>query len=549
MFDNFKAMIKNAVNTVGVPAKTIGAAEQVESPLSTEMSAAIDTWYELYINQAPWLDGHTVKSLCLPSFISGEVARQMLLELKWNITGKHDDKKDPDHKGVAVENERSKYLKAEFAKCIDQIRTKLEQGLASGGMIIYPYPNLRDGHIYFSYGMDWEIFPIAFSDDGNLADVIFRDTFVNGRDFYTRLERHTVEDNDIRITQHAFKSNNQNYVGVEVKLSEVPRWATLQAETVVKNTEGQMFGWYKVDTANTVDVDSPMGASIYSRAVDLIKEADIQYSRLLWEFEGSELAVDVDPLALRENNKGKATSPHLNERLFRSVDLGQDGTYHVFAPAIRDASLINGLNEIFKQIEDRCGLARGTISEASTEAKTATEIKVLKQRTYATVHNNQTALERALRDVVRAMDKYATLYNLAPEGDYEVSFDWDDSVITDKEQEMNELLALRAQGLVSKKEIRMWYFGETEEQAEAALQNVLDETTREQQALALAQPQPGGGENPPDVGGETKTPGSGEGGSVTSNNGEIVGTKGAGSNNRTQHQTQKGVGTPELVVD
>ena len=77
--------------------------------------------------------------------------------------------------------------------------------------------------------------------------------------------------------------------------------------------------------------------------------------------------------------------PIMQERLFRKVDLNAEDTYNVFAPELRDASITNGLNTILMRIEDATGLSRGTISGdpqfISTEAKTATEMKILKQAT------------------------------------------------------------------------------------------------------------------------------------------------------------------------
>ena len=67
------------------------------------------------------------------------------------------------------------------------------------------------------------------------------------------------------------------------------------------------------------------------------------------------------------------------------------------------------------------------------------------------------------------MDVYTTLYELAPDGDYDVSFEWDDSIQVDKESEMNKRLALVTAGISNKVEFRVWYFGETEEQAIQAL--------------------------------------------------------------------------------
>jgi A118 family predicted phage portal protein len=125
------------------------------------------------------------------------------------------------------------------------------------------------------------------------------------------------------------------------------------------------------------------------------------------------------------------------------------------------------------KIEDLVGLARGTISDANVDARTATELKIVKQRSYATISDNQKALERCLRDVIRVMDKYATLYNLAPEGDYEVSFEWDDSIITDMSEQLTQRLLLMNNGVISREELRQWYFGETEAQAKEAIANII----------------------------------------------------------------------------
>lgn len=483
MFTRLLNFIRQVVRKI-LPYRDIETVERVETPLSNEMANALDDWYNMYLNKADWLKPDTVKSLNLPAFISSEIARQIVLEMDWNITGKTEGGNTQTEDGADVMNPRAEYLKAEFEKCITALRQKLEQGCAAGGMVVKPYP--KDGHVYFDWTMDWSLYPIAFDDDGNLADVIFRDTYTEGKTIYTRLERHVVEGQNVRITQRAFKSNMRDAIGVEVPLSEVAQWSQLKPEAVVKNTGGQMFGWYKVAAANSIDVDSPMGASCFCKARDTIKEADLQYSRLLWEYEGSELAVDVDPTVLRpkKTEGGGVEMPKLNQRLFRAVDAdkGDRDLYSVFSPAIRDANLVNGLNQLFMRIEDQCGLARGTISDANTEARTATELRIVKQRSYATVADNQKALENCLKDVIRAMDVYATLYDLAPEGEYEVSFGWDDSIITDTEQQMSERMMLLNAGIISKAEFREWYFNETKEQAAAAVDAIAEEEAKAQMA-------------------------------------------------------------------
>ena len=478
MFSKILAMIRQVIRKM-LPLKTVESVVKIETPLSAEMINALDSWYQAYCNQSPWLspDGGKVKSMNLPAMIASEIARQVTLEMQWNITGKTPEKTEDNETPEAVDNPRSEYLRAEFKKLMTELRKKLEQGCAAGGMTVRPYPNPEDGHIYFGWTMDWSLYPVSFDESGNLKDVIFRDVYQDGEITYTRLERHTVEGENVRVTQRVFKSKFKEQIGSEVPLSAVEQWANLEPEATLNNTEGQMFGWFKVASANSVDVDSPMGISVFHKALDVIKQADFQYSRLLWEFEGSELAIDIDPLALRprkdKNNNTVYDMPKLNERLFRGVNLDEDH-YNVFSPTIRDGSLLNGLNRLLMMIEDLSGLSRGTLSDAPLEARTATELRILRQRTYATIADNQASLEQCLRDVVRAMDKYATMYNLAPEGEYEVSFEWDDSILTDRAQEMTERLEMMSHGILSKAEVRQWYTGETEAQAQAAIKAIQD---------------------------------------------------------------------------
>lgn len=478
LFKNFITQIGRVVRKL-IPYKSIEQVEDIQTSLSTDMTNALDRWYRLYRNEAPWLEPGKVKSLNLPALVSSEIARQVTLEMKWSITGKGKDGKTQDEDGKDIMNPRAEYLKAEFEKCVDILRQKLEQGCAAGGMIIKPYPNVQDGHLYFDWTMDWSVYPIAFDDDGNLCDVVIPDVFTEGKTTYTRLERHTVDGSNVKITHRAFMSTVPESIGREIPLTMVERWASLAPEATVTDTDGVLFGWYKVAAANNVDVDSPMGASVFCKAEDVIEEADQQWSRLLWEFEGSELAVDVDPTALRprRNADGLMETPKLNERLFRQIDIdkGDRDLYEVFSPNIRDANLVNGLNQILYRVEDLCGLSRGTIADVNDTERTATELKINKQRSYATIADNQKALEACLRNVIRAMDKYATVYGLAPEGDYDVSFDWDDSILTDRDQQNQEMLMLLNAGIISKVEYRMWYYGETKAQAQAAIEEVRQE--------------------------------------------------------------------------
>ena len=227
------------------------------------------------------------------------------------------------------------------------------------------------------------------------------------------------------------------------------------------------------DGPSGIRLDTGKEASLMPTGTVIACTWNKELTRELMEFEGSELAIDIDrdALTLERDKDGNDITIHskLQNRLYRKVDMNEESTYEVFSPTIRDGSLFNGLNNILMRIEDLCEMARGTLSDVNAEARTATEITVLKQRSYAANAQLQKSLEDTLKDVVYIMDVYTTLYELAPDGDYDVSFEWDDSIQVDKESEMNKRLALVNAGISNKVEFRMWYFGETEQQAIQAL--------------------------------------------------------------------------------
>ena len=361
-------------------------------------------------------------------------------------------------------------------------------------------------------------YPFSFDSSGNLKEVAFVQTKTDKDITYTRLEYHKLEGTSVTIINKAFKCMNTNQnnlkpgetmLGTEIPLTSVWEWKDIAPTATIKNVDRLLFGYFKMPEANIIDPHSPLGISGFARAKTLIEEADLQYSRLLWEFEGGELAIDIDRDALREvNNPDGTTSTkmtRLQNRLFRQIDLGESDTYRPYNPTLRDNSLLNGLNSILMRIEDVCAISRGTLSEAAAEAKTATELKILKQRSYSSNLDIQKSLQKTLEDVIYAMNVYCTLYNIVGDvvrindnnidstklGKYEVSFEWDDSILVDADLELNKRITLMEKGIASKVETRMWYYGETEKQAKEALNKVTQETLKAIQQNAIASSQLG----------------------------------------------------------
>ena len=527
---NVLTKLKELLRTM-IGSRTIEQALNVTYVISPEMEKAIQLWTNLYKGKPDWVheptqdDPTRVVSLGIPAMIASEKARMALLEFESKITAPIEEVEidNPDYKGPEKDDlgnlipsaepkvitetkivgnpERADYLDKQYLKLKKQLRKQIEYGIAKGGLVIKPYVVVNKAEtetgvdsditptieIEFDFVQADSFYPLAFDASGKITEAAFIQTKTEKEYIYRRLEYHKWENNVVTVLNKAYKSKNlvgstinDSQLGEEIPLTDVSEWKDLQEQTIIKNVTQPLFAYFKMPDANTIDTTSPLGVSGFSRAVSLIKDADLQYSRLLWEYEAGEMAIDIDRDALREvtlpNGQIQTVPNHLQNRLYRKLDLGSDSnTYYPFAPSLRDRNYIDGLNTILMRIEDVCGISRGALSDSAEVARTATELKILKQRSYQSNAEIQSAIEEALRTVVYIMNVYSTLYQITPEGDYEINFEWDDSIIVDVDEETNKRVILLDKGITSQVETRMWYFGETEQQAREALQKVRQE--------------------------------------------------------------------------
>ena len=429
ILDFFKRVIgifgfKNSLERLGI--KTV---------VSEKMHNEIELWRGMY---------EAKKGLLLPASIASETARLVTLELQTKICG----------------SARADYLNEQYTKVIKQIRTTAEYACAGGGIILKPFVNGKKIETAFVKANNF--IPTQFDISGNITGAAFLDKQYRNGKIYTRIEHHEFDGEKYIIKNYAFVSAAEGNIGNKTTLKEVESWKDIEPLVVVAGIERPLFSYFKMPMANTTDADSPLGVSVYAKCTGLINDAEKQYDRLLWEFKSGERALYVDTNAVKRDENGREILP--DERLYKLLN-ADDSLFKDWSPTLREQNIINGLNEILRKIEFNSGLAYGTLSDVQTTDKTAEEIKSSKQRSYAHISDIQQALKNALCDLIKAMNALADLYELAPSGDYEVSFNFDDSIVADRKAEFNEKLQLVSAGIMAPWELRMWYFGEDEETA------------------------------------------------------------------------------------
>lgn len=425
--------------------------------LSTQMENALALWVQIYETGGPWCNGKNgLHSLDIAGGIAREFARLTLLELNMEVTG----------------SDRAGYIGAQLRPFLENLQRNLEIACAFGGMIFKPY--VSNGQLIIDAVQADSIIPTTFDSSGRMTGVIIPEQIKRKDRIYTRLEHHefNAATRSETISNRAFSSSSIQSLGSRIPLTEVPEWADIEQDAAFENIDGPTFSYFRVPTANRSDRHSPLGVSVYAPAVATIRNADEQYGRLLWEYRGGELAINVDEAAIRKNMDGGVTLDERDRRLYRSflwTGAGQS-LYQAFSPALRDESYRKGLDAILKRIEFQCGLAYGTLSDPQSVEKTAEEVKASKQRSYATVHSIQKSLQTALDDLVRILDMYATIYQLAPAGKVAVTYDWDDSLVNDPSDRRTRFWGYVAAGKYPFAEFLQEYENYTEEDAQAAVE-------------------------------------------------------------------------------
>lgn len=410
----------------------------IEAPPEGAMPSAIQKWAELYISG----------KLQLPTAVCSELARLTAVEMKIKIQGSG----HADYLNNCLEGE------------LPRLRRQLPRALALGTMVIKPYYDGQRMRVEYVAAdsftpMKWE--------DGRLTGAVFAQKLQRDGKYYTRLERHQLQGTDYTIQNAAYESGNSTDLGRPVSLTAIPEWAKLTPEATITNVKAPLFGVFRNPAPNTLDPSSPLGMSVFAAAERVIAEAEKLFCNLLWEFESGRRKLYVDITALDRDTKGKPILPDTD--LFRTIDANEGGFFQEWSPEFRNEAMQSGMNVLLRRVEFITGLAYGTLSEVSEVDKTAEEIRASKQRSYATVCDLQRELRTAIEDMVYAMSVWAKVYNLSPGGNYEITAEFDDSIVADRKTEYAEKLQLVSAGIMQPWEFRMWYFGEDEKTAKEAI--------------------------------------------------------------------------------
>ena len=352
--------------------------------LSQTMITAINRWKNMISGNAEWLDSDSgIISLRSEVGICREFSDIAIGEMEAKV-------------------DNNDFLNNALQLAVRDLNENLQDGLALGSFILKPLGGDKSEFVSAD-----KFVPVSFADNGMPNDVMFLTRKRTGESsWYTKVERHRFNaDGNLMIEKKCYHSSAESNIGLPCGLNAVPEWANIEPGPITyPGMKKNDYGYFRVPLKNRVD-GSACGVSIYAEAEELIRNADIQFGRLDWEYNSGERAVHVDERALRHKGGGKVSVPHGKQRLYRGLNLEQNSgeLYKEYSPAMRDEAYIRGLEKAYRSIEFVVELAYGDLSDASEVDKTATEVRASKQRKYNRVNSIQANHRDCLADFVDAL--------------------------------------------------------------------------------------------------------------------------------------------------
>lgn len=474
MFEGFKSKVRGVLAKLGI-IKTIKDLSDIKDiPVDGKTYQRIDEWKALYQGYyEPWhkVTYHTVDgerrrqmaSLRAPKVITQEMA-SIIFNEKCEISLSNEELSE-NIMGVLDANN--------FTALFQEY---LEYMFSLGGIVIKPY--VKDDKLMLSYVTADCFIPVGWDNKG-ISEGVFVNEVRKKDKKYTHLEWHLWEGEEYVIKNELFEAESKSGdVGHKVPLNTL--FEDLEEEVRIKEFKRSNFVYFKPSAGNNIDLNSPLGVSIYANAMDTLHTLDVAFDSFRQEFLLGKHRIIVPASAVRavpDPNDGNKTVRYFdtNDEVYQGLAGGDPDDFKIDHDVVelRVEEHISAINCMLDLLSMQTGFSSGTFSFDGKSMKTATEVVSENSKTFRTKQSNENQIQSGITDLIECIIQTAELYNMfsAPE-DWEVTIKFDDSIAEDREAEIDKQIKMVVGGIQSRKRAIMKAQGVSEEEAEEILKEI-----------------------------------------------------------------------------
>ena len=329
--------------------------------------------------------------------------------------------------------------------------------------------------VRFQFVNRLKIYPITME-----QDKITECAFVNVSSTTTTIQIHHKDSEGYYLITNLFYEKQQNDTSESIGL--------LNSERSSVTPTGDKNPWFqllKPNVANNLDINSPMGISVFANALDVLQGVDLAYDGFCEEMRLGKARIFVNKKLTQYDADGERVIFDVDETGFYYLGGGENEDKQpvtFYNPALRTDSYFTGINNALNLLSSKVGFGENHYRFDKGGIATATQVVSENSEMFRTLKKHEIILNDVLIDAVKALMYISNNftddgYNFDLNENLEIKFD--DSIIEDKEtQKMADRQDVNL-GVMSKAEYRAKWYNEDEETAKQKLAEI-EEANRSQ---------------------------------------------------------------------
>lgn len=238
------------------------------------------------------------------------------------------------------------------------------------------------------------------------------------------------------------------------------------------------FQFLKPNISNNIDINSPMGISVYANSLDKLEGVDLAYDAFCTEMQLGKSRIFVDKQLTRYDETGEHQVFDNSDVAFYVYGNGEDGNnqpLQFYNPTLRVNELFDGVNKSLNLLSTAVGFGDNKYRFDSKGLSTATQVISENSELFRTLKKHEIILNDVIIDVIKAL---MYISNNFGNGDFKFKEDvnievhFDDSIIEDKESEKESDRQDVSMQVMSKAEYRAKWYSEDEDTAQQNIEKI-----------------------------------------------------------------------------
>lgn len=311
------------------------------------------------------------------------------------------------------------------------------------------------------------IIPISWS-NGVVTEASFVSELVHSGKTYYVVSSHIKEDDGYVIYNDLIDTNYKT-ASLNINLLPVLRTKSLKP----------LFYIMKTNIANNIDLDSPMGLSIYANAIDTLKGCDVAYDCCLREVITGQRIVMMNKCLLTTDDSGRPIAPQDVKQTYMQF-FGDDAQSDVsefikeFHPTLNTDALDKELQNQLNMLSSKVGLGSNYYRFDSTSGVvTATEYVGERNDFMRNAVKISKSIKIVLKDLVLGILFVGkNILGANVDDNAKIDITLSDGVVEDDTKEREQDRQDVRDGIMTKAEYRAKWYGETIEEAKAVIDSI-----------------------------------------------------------------------------